>query len=131
MKKISTAAARPSRKISAQKLTVGLDLGDRSSWHCVLDEAGTVLLEQKLSTTAKALQAVFGGTLKIRGQPEASSGCPLLFSHRPSLLIYVKRDPRKIVIRRPDTFIVGRADLNCHQSGSTGGSLIRNASSRD
>jgi transposase len=38
-----------------------LDVGDRSSWYCVLDEAGTVLLEQKLSTTAKALQAVFGG----------------------------------------------------------------------
>ena len=38
-----------------------MDLGDRSSWYCVLDEVGTVLLEQKLSTTAKALQAVFGG----------------------------------------------------------------------
>ena len=60
MKKVSTAAAQPSRKISPQKLTVGLDLGDRSSWDCVLDEAGTVLLEQKLSTTPKALQAVFG-----------------------------------------------------------------------
>ena len=40
MKKVSTAAAKQSRKISEQKLTVGLDLGDRSSWYCVLDEAG-------------------------------------------------------------------------------------------
>ena len=34
MKKVSTAAAKWSRKISQQKLTVGLDLGDRSSWYC-------------------------------------------------------------------------------------------------
>ncbi len=32
MKKVSTVAATPSKKISQQKLTVGLDLGDRSSW---------------------------------------------------------------------------------------------------
>jgi transposase len=41
-------------------LTIGLDLGDRSSWYCVLDEAGEVVLEQKLSTTAKAMKEVFG-----------------------------------------------------------------------
>jgi hypothetical protein len=40
MKKVSTEAAKASRKISEQKLTVGLDQGDRSSWYCVLDEAG-------------------------------------------------------------------------------------------
>ena len=40
MKKVSTVAAKPSRKISQQKLTIGLDLGDRNSWYCVLDEAG-------------------------------------------------------------------------------------------
>jgi hypothetical protein len=32
MKKISTAAAKQSRKMSEQKLAIGLDLGDRSSW---------------------------------------------------------------------------------------------------
>src|SRR6476646_3635200 len=61
MKKVSSVAAKASRKISSQKLTVGLDLGDRSSWYCVLDEAGRVLLEQRLSTTPKALREVFGG----------------------------------------------------------------------
>jgi transposase len=45
MKKVSTAAAKASKKISPQKLTVGLDLGDRSSWYCVLDEAGQIQLE--------------------------------------------------------------------------------------
>jgi transposase len=45
MKKISTVGARQTRNFGEQKLTIGLDLGDRSSWYCVLDEAGEVLLE--------------------------------------------------------------------------------------
>ena len=60
MKKVSTVAMKQSRNFSQQKLTIGLDLGDRSSWYCVLDESGTVLLEQRLGTTAQALQEVFG-----------------------------------------------------------------------
>jgi hypothetical protein len=39
-KDVSTVAAKPSKKMSQQKLTVGLDLGDRNSWYCVLDESG-------------------------------------------------------------------------------------------
>jgi len=66
MKKVSTVAAKASRKISQQKLTIGLDLGDRSSWYCVLDEAGSVLLEQRLSTTPKALREVFSGMPRSR-----------------------------------------------------------------
>jgi hypothetical protein len=33
MKKVSTAAAKQSRNFSGQKLTIGLDLGDRSSYY--------------------------------------------------------------------------------------------------
>jgi activator of 2-hydroxyglutaryl-CoA dehydratase len=60
MKKVSTVAAKQSRNFSEQKLTIGLDLGDRSSWYCVLDEAGAIVLEQKLGTTPKAMKEVFG-----------------------------------------------------------------------
>ena len=60
MKKVSTVAAKQSRKISQQKLTIGLDLGDRSSWYCVLDEAGKIRLEQRVSTTPKAMNEGFG-----------------------------------------------------------------------
>jgi len=66
MKKVSTIAVKQSRKISEQKLTVGLDLGDRSSWYCVLDQAGAVVLEQRLSTTPKAMGEVFGGIPRSR-----------------------------------------------------------------
>ena len=66
MKKISTVAAKQSKNFREQKLTIGLDLGDRSSWYCVLDEAGDVLLEQKLGTTPKAMKEVFGGMPRSR-----------------------------------------------------------------
>src|SRR5271154_1738558 len=66
MKKISTVGARQSKNFREQKLTIGLDLGDRSSWYCVLDEAGDVLLEQKLGTTPKAMKEVFGGMPRSR-----------------------------------------------------------------
>ena len=60
MKKVSTAAAKQSRNFSQQKLTIGLDLGDRSSYYCVVDESGRMVVEQKISTTPRTLQAVFG-----------------------------------------------------------------------
>ena len=66
MKKGSTAAAKQSSNLSQQKLTIGLDLGDRSSWYCVLDEAGNVLGEQRVSTTAKAMREVFGRMARSR-----------------------------------------------------------------
>src|SRR5271154_6407567 len=66
MKKNSTVAAKQSRDFSQPKLTIGLDLGDRSRWYCVLDEAGRVLLEQGVSTTRKAMKDVFGAMPRSR-----------------------------------------------------------------
>jgi Transposase len=66
MKKVSTAIAKQIRNFSQQKLTIGLDLGDRTSWYCMLDEAGSVLLEQRVRTTAKAMQEVFGSMPRSR-----------------------------------------------------------------
>jgi transposase len=42
----------------------------------VLDEAGSVLLEQKLSTTARALQAVFGSLPRSRIALETGTHSP-------------------------------------------------------
>jgi hypothetical protein len=60
MKKVSTAAVKATKNFSQPKVTIGLDLGDRASWYCLLDEVGEVLQEQKLSTTPKAMREVFG-----------------------------------------------------------------------
>src|SRR5215468_9557581 len=76
MKKVSTAVAKQSRNFSQQKLTIGLDLGDRSSWYCVIDESGEVVLEQKLSTTPKAMEEVFGGMPRSRIALETGTHSP-------------------------------------------------------
>jgi Ethanolamine utilization protein EutJ (predicted chaperonin) len=41
MRKVSTVAAKQTKNFPQPKLTIGLDLGDRSSWYCVLDETGS------------------------------------------------------------------------------------------
>src|SRR6267143_1151542 len=66
MKKISTGVVKAAKDFSQQKLTIGFDLGDRSSWYCVLEEAGEVLLEQRLATTPKAMRDVFGSMPRSR-----------------------------------------------------------------
>jgi transposase len=66
MKKVSTVAAKQSRTVSEQKLTIGLDLGDGSSWYCIVDEAGAIVREQKLGTTPKAMKEVFGAIPRSR-----------------------------------------------------------------
>jgi transposase len=76
MKKVSTAVARQSRNISQQRLTIGLDLGDRNSWYCVLDEAGQVKLEQRVRTTANGLQEVFGAMPHSRIALETGTHSP-------------------------------------------------------
>ena len=81
MKKVSIGAAKQMRNICEQKLTMGLDLGDRWSWYCVLEEAGEVLLEQKLSTTAKAMREVFGGMARSRIALETGMHSPWVSPH--------------------------------------------------
>src|ERR1017187_10259210 len=76
MKKISTVAAKQNRNVSEQKLTIGFDLGDRSSWYCVLDEQGEVVLERRLSTTPKAMKEVFGGMPRSRIALETGTHSP-------------------------------------------------------
>ena len=76
MKKVSTVAAKQGRNISQQKLTVGLDLGDRNSWYCVMDEAGRIEVERPVRTTAKALQEVFGGMPRSRIALEIGTHSP-------------------------------------------------------
>jgi len=76
MKKGSTAAARQSRNISRQQLTVGLDVGDRNSWYCVVDEGGEIQLEQRVRTNAKGLREVFGAMPRSRIALEIGTHSP-------------------------------------------------------
>jgi transposase len=75
MKKTTTTAATSKRHLDG-KLTIGLDLGDRSSCYCVLDEAGEVIHEQKLGTTPKAMREVFAMVPQCRMALETGTHSP-------------------------------------------------------
>src|SRR6202166_5005432 len=65
MRKITTVHVFKNEILKEQRLTIGLDLGDRWSFYCVLDEAGQVILEQKLPTTPEAMKQTFGKIPRI------------------------------------------------------------------
>ncbi|HXA78832.1 MAG TPA: transposase, partial [Candidatus Acidoferrales bacterium] len=60
MKKISTVAIERIDIFKENQLTIGLDLGDRTSHYCILNEAGEVILEHKLPTMPQGMEEVFG-----------------------------------------------------------------------
>jgi transposase len=66
MKKVSTTAAKQTTNFSQQSLTIGLDLGDRWSHYCVLDESGRILTESKSATSPNAMKEVFGKITRAR-----------------------------------------------------------------
>ncbi len=94
MKKVSTVAVKQSRNISQEKLTIGLDLGDRNSWYCVLEKhrsaqaqadlmmvrarAGLVRARTGLVNTARGLAKSYGERLRgcnVRNMnPEKAEG---------------------------------------------------------
>lgn len=68
MKKSTTVAKSPKRTtVRKQKsITIGMDLGDKTSRYCVLDENGEVLLERSTSTTKKGMGQAFGAMQRCR-----------------------------------------------------------------
>jgi len=60
MQKISTMRERGNRIFRERQLAIGLDLGDRWSCYCVLNENGEIILEQKVATTPEEMQQTFG-----------------------------------------------------------------------
>jgi transposase len=59
MKKTSTVRINGNKIFKGPKFTIGLDLGDRWSFYCALDEAGKIVLEQKVATTPEAMKQTF------------------------------------------------------------------------
>ncbi len=76
MKKISTVQAFGNEIFKEQKLTIGVDLGDRWSFYCVLDEAGKIILEQKVPTTPEAMKQTFSRIPQSRIALETGTHSP-------------------------------------------------------
>ena len=74
MKKLTTAVTDGIEKL--QRLTLGLDLGDRSSHYCILDEMGRILVESKVSTSPNAMKEVFGSMPRSRIALETGTHSP-------------------------------------------------------
>ena len=64
------------RKRANRKLTVGIDVGDRSSRYCILDEQGEVLAEGNVATTKKGFAQVFGSKPRSRVALEVGTHSP-------------------------------------------------------
>ena len=65
-------------KETTGKRTIGLDLGDRSSRYCLLDEQGDVIQEGSVATTRKGLDRVFGAGQRCRLAMEVGTHSPWL-----------------------------------------------------
>jgi transposase len=76
VKKRSTVRGSGSKIFNEHKLTIGLDLGDRSSCYCVLDEAGKVIQEGNVGTSKKAITKVFGSMGRCRIGMEVGTHSP-------------------------------------------------------
>jgi transposase len=59
MQKSSTMRRTGNKIFRGRQLTIGLDLGDRWSFYCVLDESGKVILEEKLAMAPEAMKQTF------------------------------------------------------------------------
>ena len=76
MKKISTMAIEKIQIFKGKQLTIGLDLGDRTSHYCVLNEMGEVIVEDKLATTPKGMEEVFSRIPRSRIALETGTHSP-------------------------------------------------------
>jgi transposase len=77
MRKHSTAEKSVvASKRANRKLTVGIDLGDRSSRYCILDEQGEVLAEGTVATTKKGFAQVLGSKGRSRVALEVGTHSP-------------------------------------------------------
>jgi transposase len=91
MKKNNTAKESPKalangkkkvREVAAkQRLTIGLDLGDRSSRYCILDEAGEKVSEGSLPTTEAGLSGLFAKMPASRIALEVGTHSPWVSRH--------------------------------------------------
>lgn len=78
MKKNSTVPRSAKRvKVRVQTpITIGMDLGDKSSRYCLLNEQGEVIKEGVVATTKKGLQRAFGAKKRCRMALEVGTHSP-------------------------------------------------------
>lgn len=67
---------RGKSQVEKPAVTVGIDLGDRFSHYCVVNQDGEVIEEGRIATTTAAMERHFGGELKMRIALECGTHSP-------------------------------------------------------
>lgn len=68
--------SKPAPKRPSGPITIGLDLGDKSTRFCLLDESGQILREGAVATTKKGFQRAFGSRKRCRIALEVGTHSP-------------------------------------------------------
>ena len=81
LSKGKTARNQIRRMAKQQRLTIGLDLGDRHSCYCILNEAGETVSEGQLPTTQAGLSWLLGKMCASRVAVEVGTHSPWVSRH--------------------------------------------------
>ena len=79
--KLQVTKAQLRRMAGKQRLTVGLDLGDRTSRYCILNEEGLKASEDQLPTTKAGLDSLFAKMAPCRIALEVGTHSPWVSRH--------------------------------------------------
>jgi len=79
--KMQVTKSQIRRMAARQKLTVGLDLGDRWSRYCILNEEGGKASEDQVATTKAGLESLFGKMTRCRIALEVGTHSPWVSRH--------------------------------------------------
>lgn len=96
MKKISTRAQSPRKrtKVCQGPMTIGMDLGDKTSRYCLLDDQGKVVREATVATTRKGLSQVFAAMKRCRIALEVGG-------HSPWVSRWLSRLGHEVIVANP------------------------------
>jgi transposase len=95
--KLQVTKSQIRRMAAKQRLTVGLDLGDRSSRYCILDEAGEKASEDELPTNKTGLDSIFAKMAPCRIAMEVGTHSPWVSRHLAAMgHEVIVANPRKV-----------------------------------
>ena len=95
--KLQVTKSQIRRMAAKQRLTVGLDLGDRSSRYCILNEAGEKASEDQLPTTKTGLDSIFAKMAPCRIALEVGTHSPWVSRHLAAMgHEVIVANPRKV-----------------------------------
>jgi transposase len=97
---VTKTTIREIRKQASQhQLTIGLDLGDRTTHVCIINEQGEIVMQDELSTTKTGLNRLFEKLASTRVALEAGTHSPWASRHVASLgHEVIVANPRKVAL---------------------------------